>query len=486
MTITINPATVAPGTYAICANATCNQSINGSASVSIGVLCSNDDGVCGNGCSYVTDDDCSLPGGGTSGGTTLTSIAGVGREYKIGLALPSRLDVNRGESQAIRIGVTNNISGAKLTGVRLSLSGYPQTFISFSPSRIDEIAHKETRYFDVEIRAPVYAVYGEYYLNVSVKGEFTEGSDKRSAENSVKVMLVTHKFIGNETAGYLEKAEAAMNEMAEAGFDTKEIGALVDEIGKALDDGNYDRAKELSEEATGIRDSAFKLSGQISMTEKNLEGMKSQGISLAESEKMLFLAKAAFQRGDYRMAEGRISGAMLVYAVETGNSAILIFVNKYWWFLAAASLICASVIVFGRRKIQRLSLTKDLYYLAGDEKKTYELMEALQKEHFIERKMGTESYLRDVENYERILAGIRKRRTEILSKSVRMLKAKDALKRLKAEEERAICMITEAQESYFRHGKIGKTRYEKTVGDLRAEMVEIERLAEITRSDKHA
>ena len=486
ITVYITPGSAAAGVHNIYVNATSSDSLTANSSIVTYVSCNNDDGVCGSGCSYVTDDDCSLPGGGTTGGSTLTAISGVAREYKIGLVVPPRLDVNRGESQAIRIGVTNNISGTKLTGVHMSLSGYLQTFVSSSPSRIDEIAQKETKYFDVEIRAPVYAVYGEYYLNVTVKGEFVEGSDRKSAESSARLLLVTHKFIENETIGYLEKAEAALKDMVEAGFETKQVNGLVEEIKKAMDEGNYDRVKELSDEAIELRETAFKMSEQIKETEENIAEMKGQSISLPESERMLFLAKAAFQRGDYKMAEGRISGAMLVYAVETGNSGILIFINKYWWLVTAAFIICISVAVFGRRRITHLSLIKDLYYLGEEEKKTYELIETLQKEHFIERKMGTESYLRDVENYEKGLAEIRKKRTEILSKTIKMMKASDALKKLKEEEERVRRMITEAQNSYFKQGKMGKSRYEKTVGDLKAELVEIERLAETLRSGKNA
>jgi len=486
LTITINPSTGSVGTYRIYVNATCDQGINGSDSAVIGVQCSNDDGVCGSGCSYVNDDDCSLPGGGTAGGTTLTAISGISKEYKIELAVPSRLDINRGESKALRIGVINNISGTKLANIYLSLSGYPQTFLSYSPYKIDEIAYGETKYFDVEVRAPVYAVYNEYYLNATVAGKFVEASENKSAEKSARIFVVTHKFIENETIGYLGKAEVAMNEMAKVGFETKQISGLVEEIKKALDDGNYDRVRELSEDVMSIRESAFKLSEQIKETEENIAEMKGQSISLPESERMLFLAKAAFQRGDYKMAEGRISGAMLVYAVETGNSGVLIFINKYWWFISAAVVFCSLMVVLGKRRIARLSLTKDLYYLGEEEKKTYELIETLQKEHFIERKMGTESYLRDVENYEKGLAEIRKKRTDILSKTIKMMKASDALKKLKEEEGRVRRMITEMQDKYFRQGKMGKSRYEKTVGDLKAELVEIERLAETLRSGKNA
>lgn len=277
-----------------------------------------------------------------------------------------------------------------------------------------------------------------------------------------------------------------MNEMADAGFETKQINGLVNEIKKAMDEGNYDRVKELSEEVTSLRESAFKMSEQIRRTEKNVEEMKGQGLSLTESERMLFLAKAAFQRGDYKMAEGRISGAMLAYALETGNSGVIIFINKYWWFLSAAMAVCVLVFILGRRRIARLSSIRDLYNLGEEEKKTYELLETLQKEHFIERKMGTESYLRDVENYEKGLAEIRKKRTEILSKTTKMMKAGDALKKLKEEEGRVRRMITEMQDKYFRQGKMGKSRYEKTVGDLKAELVEIERITEIMGGGKNA
>jgi len=433
----------------------------------------------------VTDDDCSAPSRGDGGGGATTTVYVVKKEYEIVLDMPSRLDINRGEIKTLRIGIKNTVENTELNNVNLSLSGYPQTFVSVSPYYLTGIGYGETKYFDVKIKAPIYAVYEEYDLNVAVNGEFLEANRTINANKSGEMLLVTHKFIENETLAYFERAREALQEINKSGFETKKISEMLEETEEALEEGNYDKVKELSENVINLKNLAFGLRSQIQETEKNIEIVKEQSFNLPETEKLLFLAKSAFQRGEYERAEERMRSMLLMYTIEMGSANFWIFTYNYWWLITIVIVVSGSIITIGRRRLVLGSLMKTLDSLVREEKKIHELIENLQKEHFVERKIGTENYYKNLESYENGLTEIKERRIDLLSRITRMLRIPEALKKLKEEEGRVKNLIIETQKSYFKLGKIGRKYYDKMMEDLKWELLEIQKVTEMLESEKN-
>jgi len=457
-------------------NSTANTSIQ------VSVTCSNTDGVCGTGCSYVTDSDCSPPSGdGTAG--TYTVYPTTKEDYNIILVVPSRFDINRGETKVLSIGVENKVKNTELNNVYLSLSGYPQTFIIFPSAYPTKIGYGETKYFDVGVKAPIYAVYKEYVLNVTVNGEFLEAGNLIKAHKSVNMLLVTHRVVENETIGYFESAWKAFEEMNESGFKIKQVSEMLKDIEKALDGGNYDKVKELSEDVVNLRNLAFKLRNHILEMEKNIENAKKQNFKLPETEKMLFLANSAFHRGEYERAEERMGNAMLTYAIEMGSVNLWIFIQNYWWLVLTVILVSGTGILRGKRRLIIGSLMKTLDYIVEEEKNIKELVADLQKQYF-ERKIGFEKYSEVMEGYENGLVGIRKERVDTLSKLTRMI-PKRSIEILKGEEERVKNLIAETQKKYFYLGKMGKGYYDKMIEGLKTELFEIQKQMEIPGSGKN-
>lgn len=462
-------------------NANSSNNSTANASVQVSVSCNNTDGVCGTGCSYVTDDDCSPPGGGTGGPATV--YPSLTKDYEIVLDIPSRLDINRGETKTLKIGVKNPVSGTELNNIYLFLSGYPQTFVSVSPSYLTGIKYDEMKYFEVEIKAPVYAVYKEYEMNVTVKGEFLEVEKTTSSEETGKILLVTQKFVENETLGYFESAKESLQEMNESGFETKRISEMLEEIEEALEKGNYDKVKELSEDVIEIKDLALELNEQIEEMGKNIENLKQQNVNLLETEKMFFLAKSAFQRGEYDRAEERMSNALLMYNMEIVNAGFWILIYNYWWLISAVLIVSSAGAVMMKKRLIIKSIKKGLDSLVEDEKTIMNLIIKLQEEHFLERKIGLEEYQNTMGNYEKYIEGMGERRIEMISKLVGMLKFSKAMEKLKEEERRVENRIKELQKDYFELGKIGKRYYENLVGSLKNEMMEIRKMIDMMGSE---
>jgi hypothetical protein len=466
------------------ANSSSNTSAG--ASLNVSVVCSNSDSVCGTGCSYLTDDDCSTPqNNGGTGGTTMTSIAGIAKGYEIDLNVPPRFDINRGERKSMRVEISNMVAGSKLKGVMLSMSGYVQTFMNFSPSYIDEIGYGETKYFDVEISAPIYAIYGEYSLNITASGTFTEGDKTTHATKNGVVFIVTHKFIGNDTMTFIDTAKNVLIEMTEAGLDTTQVSDLIERMNKSAEEGNYDNAKDLADEVAGIRGKAFSLNSQLSEAQQKIDAVRSANVDLPQSEKMLSLAKSAFLRGDYAKAEERLSSTMLIFAVESGNAGLWIFVKNFWWVLVPVILAACAGAITARKRIAISTLNKKLDLLVDEERVIQDLIASAQKEHFIERRTNADEYERSMKNFENGINAIKKKRADSLLRLSRKLKKGDALKKMKEEKTRVKGHIVDLQNSYFRKGKMGKSYYERIMKGLRSELIEVQRIEETVESDLH-
>jgi len=448
------------------------------ASVKVSVICSNSDGSCGRGCSYLTDDDCTPPSIPATPGTAV--IFGASKEYGIVLEIPQRLDVNRGGMGNLRIGIRNTVKNTRLNDVYISLSGYPQTFMDISPSYLTGIGYGETGYFDVEIKAPVYVVYAEYDLNVTVRGEFTETGNVIKSEKSGKVLLVTHRIIENETMDYFKKAWEALEDMNRSGFETMEIKEMLMEMEKMMDVGNYDKVRELSEDIVSTRNLAFSFVNGVQEIESNLEEIKKFNLIMPETEKMLFLAKSAFQRGEYERAEERVKEAMMMYSIEMGGVNTWIFMYNYWWLLITLAFVSGAVIVIGRRKFVFRSITKSLQSLLEEERVIKELIEDVWKQYF-ERKMGFERYSEVMEGYEGGLVSLRKKRAGMLSKLAGMMKLEESIGMLKGEEEKVRSSIIEVQKKYFQMGRISRRYYDKMMEGFKTELFEIQRQMEMLK-----
>jgi hypothetical protein len=456
------------------------------ASLNVSVICNNLDDVCGVGCSYVTDNDCSIPSGGNTGGNTGGSIdlalPAEKKNYEIILTFPGRLDINRGENKTLNIGVENKVIGTELKNVYLSLSGYPQTFMKIAQPYISSIKYGETKYFEIEIRAPSYAVNNRYDLNVTVRGQFVEASKNTSAVKISTLSLITHRFIENKTLQYYEAAKESILEMEKSGLEKSKLEEIIDEIEKSLDEGNYDKVKELSESVVEAKNLAFELDNKINDLEKNIGIMKNQSVNLPETEKMLFLSKSAFQRGEYQRANERAESATLLYTFESGTAGYLIIVYNYWWLI----ILLVLVFVFGARKAKKRmsvsALNRKLDLLSVEDNMIKKLILELQNE-YAKGKIGADKYRQMMERYENSFAKTSKARIDTLFKLKDMVNHEKAVILLTNEEKRIRNSISDAQSSYFLHGKLGRDHYSRLMENAKNELFQIQSMTEDLRTE---
>jgi len=88
------------------------------------------------------------------------------------------------------------------------------------------------------------------------------------------------------------------------------------ELTSTFSQANIPEKKNITREG-GLNGGIAKASGSVALEYSDVG--ESPWKKLAESEKMLFLAKSAFDRGDYSRADVRMENALLVYSIEFGR-----------------------------------------------------------------------------------------------------------------------------------------------------------------------
>lgn len=491
LTVNIDPATASQGITTIYVNATSNESINSSDFKVVGVECNNDDGVCGSGCAYTNDDDCTIPitpeGGMSGSGVIMTAGAAAESKYSILMEVPIRLDVNRGETRAFYIYINNPEKNTTLDNITVFVAGYPQILMSIKPKKISEICYSQKKYFELNITAPVYFDYKEYTLNISVKGEgvsiLTPAKNSTAVNTSRQVLLVVHKVIENAIVEVLNKSESAIKEMEDLNFTTITVKKLLEQAKNDADKGNYERSKEQAEEILGLKDLAFKAYETLKQAEQSIQQAKSGDLKVSETEKMYSLALAAFQREDYKKAEERANNALLMYAIEAKFEFNLIKTfYEYWWVFSVIIIIFTPTVVVLRRKLMLMSVKRDFENLGKEAKIINGLIENAQKKHFEDKIMSSEEYYKILYSYEKRLAKIKRKRAEFVSRMVGLFKPTNTMEILQKEYSHIQDLIKDVQKKHFELGVMSKHAYQKNMEELIGEIAEIQKNMEMIKN----
>lgn len=487
ITVYLPPEDASAGIQSLSVSAVSGENLTANRSVSVFVSCNGTDGICGNGCSYVTDSDCSIPSDSTnaiSPGSSPIQSESI-KDYDFSMFFPSRFNINRRETKNLTVTINHSVYNAFLNEVRLYLSGYPQTFISIPVGYIDSIGFNQSGKFIVEISAPIYALYKEYSLNLTVTGTFQYGAKRIDVNRTDVITLVTHKYIEDVTLNLFNTAEKAIKSMNSSGYDIHILSKLYEDMEYALDSGNYERVRELSETIVSTRDLAGVLETGISDLNVKLKEATERNYEMPDTERMLYLAKSAFHRGEYEIADERLDAAKIMYGIEIVNFGIWMFFRSYWPHLFSVFLIAGTAGFLSRKKIMARALNRKLSSLVEEERRIRNLIITLENEHFIHGRYGFNEYLNRMRGYENMIGRIAKRRIKYLRQLITKLGRKDAIRRLGKEEDLVRNRIASIQKEYFELGKIGKKYYERIMSGLQGELVDIKKMTDILESGEN-
>jgi len=492
--VTINvSSSVSVGSYTIYLNSTCSNNVTGcsdSESFSITVSCSNTDAVCGEGCTYLTDTDCTQEvvtvtsgsggGGSSAGGSSIEILV---KPEKINIS--QTVELVRGETDNFTINVTNTFENSVLENLTLRVTGFPLQYLITTPDLITNLGYLQTKTFTVTVASPVYKGYEEHVLNATVTGQLIKSftlDDNATATSTNPytlknfISLIIHEISKEEADVSLEESTKNLEEMQEAGFPVKKSVKLLEEAKEKLDIGRYKLAKDLSEQIAKIRRDAFSANALIKDVESKIEEAENNGLLIIETKKLLNLAVAAFEREDFEVAIQRAEDAQLSAIIETkGKINVVKFLQQYW----QALLIAFAVVVISgyilRKKIEVITITRRLEDLEKEVVSINQLMEEVQTKTFKDKTMSTTEYHKLMYQYENRLSEIGQLQTKLRSKKVGLVRITDEINRLKRENEALIESSKNIQDAYYNKGTLSKKKYERLASEYKLRRIEIEK-----------
>jgi len=476
LTVRVNPSSASPGTFMIYANSSCEQNVSGYDSKTVGVSCSNSDGVCGYGCSYVNDNDCGIPTGAPGAGEVVFVGGGGGEEikYTMRMEAPSSFDIQRGDKKIVKVKITNEGKSTNLTSISLSIAGYPLMHIGIKPPIISMLGYNQTGFFELEFFAPNYTKYGIHNISLTARGVGSSGTSKNftNVEKTAKISMVVHSGHENETLDELAEAEKAVQEMADAGLNTGKAKSLLEEAKAQISNWDYDTSLETSKKILELKEKTYHIIVQIEQVEEGIKEAESYGIQTPESKKMSELSKSAMQREDYAKAEERASSAVAAFMIESQGLETMRFVYANWYFIILGSVVFVGSAYVAYRKSIKGRIRKRMNLLSMEEKRIRKLMEKAQEEMYREKTISKPEYHRLISQYETMLAKIRKRKSRLTARLIRLEKRSAALANFRKQEESLRNEIQGLQKKYYEQGSVTKSSYQKTMDELREELAE--------------
>ncbi|MFB6245630.1 MAG: LamG-like jellyroll fold domain-containing protein, partial [Candidatus Nanohaloarchaea archaeon] len=369
------------------------------------------------------NNDNSGSGGGGGGGSGGAGGSGAGapgltseQQRKL-FQTEQTYDIVRGEDQKFTLTVENPFQEGELENVKVKVSGFLSQYLSVEPNSINEIGVNQSKNFSINIEAPKYFSRGEYSLNFNITGinnksqTYTTGNDTYLAKDIQKfkenreVQLIVHEISKQKASKALNQSREAVKDLKKQEVMNTETKELLSEAKRALKSGNYQKARQISQQIQKKRQKAENARETIHKDKKLIDKAEYRGLKAPKTERMVSMASAALERGDYSMAASRAEEAKNLYALETkGEINYVNFAKRNWKKLGIGfiMLIGISTGVFLRFRLFRIK--RKLSKLEEEEETLLGLMKQVQRESFEEGKMSMEEYEEAMMQYEKQLS----------------------------------------------------------------------------------
>ncbi|MEK6837560.1 MAG: hypothetical protein AABX69_02825, partial [Nanoarchaeota archaeon] len=500
ITVSVAGATATAGSQAISVSATgtgLSGNATDNASKTVTVSCSGTDGVCGSGCSSSTDSDCPVPqptpsgGGGPSSGNI--GSAGVsfsktilGKEI---LNTSKTVKLVRGESNTFPVEVTNVFKEGTLYNVTLNMEGFLEQYLSVSPVVIAKIDPNRTEAFTVTVKSPAYMEQGRRELLFTITGRLvgvkveelpggvkvTSYLEKELVEKRL-VNLIIREISEEKANEHFEAAKAAVDLAINEGLPSAKMQGLLEEAAAALEDEDYRKVRQLSQQIAEMKKKALAVNDLISDVRKMIAKAESNGLTVAETRKLLNLAIAAFEREDFETAAKRAKDAQLSLIIETkGKVNYALFLRNYWPSILGILVILSTFTYLVRQRLVLILIARRLEDLEKEAVTIQQLMAESQAKTFQDKSMSTTEYHKVMYQYETRLTEIREMEARLRARRVGIIRIAEEISNVRRENVAVVESIKRAQEGYFIKGTITKKKYQLLMEEYRLRRSEIEK-----------
>jgi len=454
-------------------------------SVSVTFLCYNtSDGTCVTSCGYLLDSDCSQAtassgssssggggsGGGGGGGSTTT------RTY-------AKYDLVRNTNQSF-VMYYNNTNNLSIYRLEIDVEGFNADYIRVSPTQITNIEYGEVVPITTYIQAPKYFNRGEHNLTYTLT-IYREGSENSLLiTREIRYVTLTIFEISEEDAKvYLKDSENAIEEMVEANYSTKYVNILFKQANTYFEDRNYLEVKEITTDIIELRDIAFDVDNSIEDSEMHITSAFYWGLETPKSRRLINLAKAAFERGEFILAAARVKEAELMIALETkGEINYLYYTWHNWKQILIVSIISLSIFIFLFLEFKKYMINEKLSKLTKEEQTLLGLMKQVQNECFVQKKISMGEYMEAMAHYEKKLSNDIQDIIGLHSARSNLFKL-DRIGQMREELTKLADLLKETQSQYMESGKIQTKVYQQKMRSITKRITAVEEKLTVSEAE---
>jgi len=442
--------------------------------VNISFLCYNvSDGICVTSCGYTQDSDCeqevvtvvtpSSDSGGGGGGGSASALNERSDAY---------FELLSGDVQEFQLSIENKWNSTKKDLI-ITVEGIDSKYIDFI-STISEIKPHSSKNLNIKINTPAYFTKGEFKLIFQIKGKLISDTSEDFSETKV-VTLYIIEVLRKDADNMMNQAIKMIQEMNSSEMILDDVLLLQKDMVQYYNETNFLDVQNSYEELKKIYDAAIDSLDIINELEKGVKNAELAGIKVIETKKMLYLAEAAFRRGDYLLALEKLRSAKMTYALETKGEFNLYYIIKNHPSQSLLALLGLGIFSMGSSFVVRLKIYKrKLKSLREEEKILLELMKVIQKETFENNKMSMEEYTSAMDQYEERLGKAVEDKIKYETRISNLLRLRGKKKALEQEKSRLIESVRDLQDRYLNKATIETRLYGSMIKSYTKKISEIE------------
>ncbi|RLG14472.1 MAG: hypothetical protein DRN66_01930 [Candidatus Nanohalarchaeota archaeon] len=428
----------------------------------------------------------SSSGGSSSSYTSLIAPETITEEQKQKLfRTEATYELIRGGKQQFNLEVENPFEG-DLLNVSVSITGFLSKYISVHPVFADRIHSGSSSNFTIFLEAPEYFKRGEYKLIFTIKGIINKTDEEINMKETRTITLIVLEISKQEAGHYIDQIKTIIEEMEDKNLNTKHLREFMETANASIRDRNYEKARDAYETIKKTSEHAFACVDTLNEMKKKQNEAIFNGIDIPKTKRLLLLAEAALNRGDYETAFKRAEDAKVTYALETvGVFNPFAFAVNNWQKLIAAFAAIMAMSYIGLLLLRCDFLNRKLKSLKKEENILLGLIRESQRECFEEGKMNMREYMQTLDQYEKQMS---KAVQEIIKYETRRINLFKFFKKksliLEEEKARLLDIIKDAQKIYLSAGNLDTRIYENRIKSYSERLVEVEeQLAAIKAND---
>jgi len=384
-------------------------------------------------------------------------------------------EIIRGRDSNFVVKVKNPFPDKKLKNLRVTVSGLLSKYLEIPNSFIGDLDSNQERSFVVNVIAPKYFDFGKHDLLFTITGVLSAKKDTNfTYENHV--ILIVHDLTKEEALTLLEDAALRVNALTDANVNVAEFLKQLRDANASVGIGEYETARDTINLI--IKNTGFALIAlnDINTLTSAIATSEEQGINTPKTSRLLILAKLAFARGEFENAAGVLKDALLTYSIETKgafNAGFFVIQNSAG--LTAATIIIIILAFFASLQAKRALLNRREKLLLAEEDLLLEMIKSLQKQCFLEKKIGMNEYQSALTQYETRLSEAVEKMINTQNELTNLTSFKSRVTKLTIEKSKLIESIKITQKQYFKEGLIETRVYDAKLKSLSKRLSQVEK-----------